>query len=129
MEKRRTQNVNESFHHTVWQYAPKDKVNSVNEINLALRFAVLVFNEGHGLSISAICKSVGIQFSQNMLDQLYEIDSTRLYEKHRQLTEICKQRRKYVKCKKVKSSDAFTHDAGPAEGVFMWCGVNPRSGF
>ena len=57
----------------------KDKVNSVNEINLALHLAVL--NEGHGLSISAICKSVEIQ---NMLDQLNEIDSTRLYGKHRQ---------------------------------------------
>ena len=62
--------------------------------------AVLVFNEGHGLSISAICKSIGIQFSQNMLDQLYEIDSTRLYEKHRQSTEICKQRRKICQMQK-----------------------------
>ena len=97
VEKCRTQNVNESFHHIVWQYAPKDKVNSVNEINLALHLAVLVFNEVHGLSISVICKSVGIQFSQNILDQLNEIDSTRLYEKHRQSTEICGQRSKYVK--------------------------------
>ena len=84
VEKCRTQNVNESFHHIVWQYAPKGQVNSINEINLALHLAVLVFNEGHGLSISAICKSVGIQFPQNMLDQLNEIESTRLYEKHRQ---------------------------------------------
>ena len=76
---------------------------------------VLVFNEGHGLSISAICKSAGIQFSQKMLDQLNEIDSTSLYEKHCQSTEICKPRRKYVKCKKVKSNDAFTHDEkGPS---------------
>ena len=66
VEKCRTQNVNESFHHIVWQYAPKDKVNSVNEVNLALHLAVLVFNEGHGLSISVICKSAGIQFSQNV---------------------------------------------------------------
>ena len=87
----------------MWQYAPKDKVNSVNEINLALHLAVLLFNEGHGFSISAISKSVRIQFSQNILDQLNEIDSTRLCEKHRQSTEICKQRRKNVKCKKVKS--------------------------
>ena len=75
----------------MWQYAPKDKVNSVNEINLALHLTVLVFNERHGLPISAICKSVGIQFSQKMLDQLNEIDPTRIYEKHRQSTEICKQ--------------------------------------
>ena len=95
----------------MWQYTPKDKVNSVNEINLALHLTVLVFNERHGLPISAICKSVGIQFSQKMLDQLNEIDTTRIYEKHRQSTEICKQRRKYVKRKKVKSNDAFT----PAE--------------
>ena len=99
VEKYRTQNVNESFHYIVWQYAPKVKVKSVNEINLALHLVVLVFNEGRVLSISAICKSVGIQFSQNMLNQLNEIDSTRLYEKHRQSTEICKQHRKYVKHK------------------------------
>ena len=66
VEKCRTQNINESFHHTVWQYAPKDRVNSVNEINFALHLAVFVFNIGHGLSICAICKSVGIQFSQNV---------------------------------------------------------------
>ena len=62
-----------------------------------------------------MCKSVGIQFSQNMLDQLNEIDSTRLYEKHRQSTKIRKQRRKYVKRKKVKSNDAFIHaEKGPS---------------
>ena len=99
VEKYRTQNVNESFHHIVWQYPPKVKVKSVNEINLALHLVVLVFNEGQVLSISAICKSVGIQFSQNLLNQLNEIDLTRLYEKHRQSTEICKQHRKYVKQK------------------------------
>ena len=49
-----------------------------------------------------------------MLDQLNEIDSTRLYEKHRQSTEISKQRRKYVKRKMVKSNDALTHtEKGP----------------
>ena len=93
----------------MWQYAPKDKVNSVNKINLALHLALLVFNEGYGLSISAICKSVGIQFSQDLLDQLNDTDSTRLHEKHRQSIEICEQRRRYVKRKKVKSNDAFTH--------------------
>ena len=90
VEKCRTHNIDEPLHHIVWQYAPKDKLNLVNEINFALHLAVLVFNEGHGLSISATCKSVGIQFSQNMLDQLNEIDSTRLYKKDRQSTEICK---------------------------------------
>ena len=49
-----------------------------------------------------------------MLDQLNEIDSTRLYEKHRQSTEISKQQRKYVKRKMVKSNDALTHaEKGP----------------
>ena len=49
-----------------------------------------------------------------MLDQLNEIDLTRLYEKHRQSTEISKQRRKYVKRKMVKSNDALTHtEKGP----------------
>ena len=76
---------------------------------------MLVFSEGHCLSISARFKSVRIQFSQNMLDQLNEIESTRLYEKHRQSTEICKKRRKYVKHKKVKSNDVFTHaEKGPS---------------
>ena len=87
----------------MWQYAPKDKVNSANKINLALHLAVLFVNERHGFSISAICKSIGIQFSQNMLDQLNEIDSMILYETHRQSNEICKQHRKYVKHKKVIS--------------------------
>ena len=62
-----------------------------------------------------VCQSVqyanSLEFSfLKMLDQLNEIDSTRLYEKHHQSTEICKQRRKYVKLKMVKSNDAFNHD-------------------
>ena len=44
VEKCRTQNIDESFHHTVWQYAPKDKVNSVSEIIHVLRLAVLFFS-------------------------------------------------------------------------------------
>ena len=67
VEKWRTHNIDESFHHIVWQYVPKDKVNSVSKQILALQLAVLIFNKGHGSSISAICKSVGIQFSQNMI--------------------------------------------------------------
>ena len=88
-------------------------INSVNEINLSLHLVVLVF-KGHGLSIGAIWKSVGIQFSENMLDQLNEIDSTRLHEKNCQSTEICKQCRKYVNREKVKSNGAFTNaEKGP----------------
>ena len=79
----------------------KDEVNSVNKINFALHLAVVVFKKGHGLSVSAICKSVGIHFSPNVRS-INEIDSTRLYEKHCQSIEICKHRRKYVKRKKVK---------------------------
>ena len=70
VEKCRTQNIDESFHHIVWQYAPKDKVNSVNRQILALQLAVLIFNKRHGSPISAICKSVGIQFSQNMFTSI-----------------------------------------------------------
>ena len=52
VEKCRTQNVNESFHHIVWQYAPKDKLNSVNKINLAPHLAVLISTK------DMVCQSV-----------------------------------------------------------------------
>ena len=39
-------------------------------------------------------------FLKICLDQLKESGSTRLYEKDRQSTEICKQRRKYLKRRK-----------------------------
>ena len=41
------QNVNESFHHLVWQLASKKTYTSTNETKCALSLAVSLFNDGY----------------------------------------------------------------------------------
>ena len=52
----RTQNVNESFHRLVWQFAPKDVFTSTIDTKCALYLAVTLFNDGYTESLKNICE-------------------------------------------------------------------------
>ena len=84
----RTQNVNESFHHLVWQLAPKETYTSTNETKCALFLAVSLFSDGYASSLGNICELARIKVYENMKNQWSKFDSVKLYHK------ICKKMKK-----------------------------------
>ena len=80
----RTQNVNESFHHLVWQLAPKETYTSTNKTKCALFLAVSLFNDGYASSLGNICKLARIKVYENMKNQWNKFDSVKLYHKNLQ---------------------------------------------
>ena len=51
----RTQNVNESFHHSVWPFATKDVFTSTIDTKCALYLAVALFDDGYTESLKKPC--------------------------------------------------------------------------
>ena len=78
----RTQNVNESFHHLVWQFAPKDVFTSTIDTKCALYLAVALFNDGYTKSLKSFCDLAGITFYLNMTNQWEKFDSLKLSQGH-----------------------------------------------
>lgn len=108
----RTQNVNESFHHLVWQFAPKDVFTSTIDTKCALYLAVALFNDGYTESLKNLCDLAGITFYLNMTNQWEKFDSLKLYHKNIQNTEKVKENRKKLKQKNTKTQEAFVRQEG-----------------
>ena len=108
----RTQNVNESFHHLVWQSAPKDVFTSAIDTKCALYLAEALFNDGYTESLRNLCDLTGITFYLNMINQWEKFDSIKLYRKNIQNTEKVKENRKKRKQKNIKTQEAFVWQEG-----------------
>ena len=81
-EDSKTQNVDESYHHVVWNLAPKEQLNSPLEIKLAVEIATL-FNIGIKSTYNSIFIDAGITVSENMLLQWEDMDNKHKQEKLR----------------------------------------------
>ena len=77
----KTQNVNESYHHVVWNLAPKEQLNSPLEIKLAVEIATLLFNSGMKSTYNSIFIDAGTTVSENMLLQWEDMDNKWKQEK------------------------------------------------
>ena len=107
-----TQNVNESFHHLVWQLAPKETYTSTNETKCALFLAVSLFNDGYASSLENICELARIKVYENMKNQWNKFDSVKLYHKNSQKGEKTKTSLKKRKRKNLKNQEAFIRQEG-----------------
>ena len=79
--KYRIQNVNESYHHVVWNLTPKGQLNSPLEIKLAVEIATLLFNSRMKSTYNSIFIDAGINVSENMLLQWEDMENKRKQEK------------------------------------------------
>jgi len=82
--KYRTQNINEFYHNVIWSLAPKSKHTGPLETKLAVGLRTLLFNVGFKSSFQSICYDVGINDTENMLEQLEVMDNEKIYNEHRQ---------------------------------------------
>ena len=103
------QNVNESYHHVVWNLAPKEQLNSPLEIKLAVEIATLLLNSRMKATYNSIFIDAGISVSENMLLQWEDMDDKRKQEKLWKQKEETKSKRKTLKWRNVKQQQGFVH--------------------
>ena len=106
------QNVNESYHHVVWNLAPKEQLNSPLEIKLAVEIETLLLNSGMKSTYNSIFIDTWISISENMLLQWEDMDDKRKQEKLWKQKEETKSRRKALKQKNMKQQQAFVQSEG-----------------
>ena len=109
--KYRIQNVNESYHHVVWNLTPKGQLNSPLEIKLAVEIATLLFNSEMKSTHNSIFIDAGITVSENMLLQWEDMDNKGRQEKLWKQKET-KSKRKTLKRRNIKQQQAFDHSQG-----------------
>ena len=103
------QNVNESYHHVVWNLAPKEQLNSPLEIKLAVEIETLLLNSGMKSTYNSIFIDTWISISENMLLQWEDMDDKRKQEKLWKQKEETKSKRKTLKWRNVKQQQGFVH--------------------
>ena len=106
------QNVNESYHHVVWNLAPKEQLNSPLEIKLAVEIETLLLNSGMKSTYNSIFIDTWISISENMLLQWEDMDDKRKQEKLWKQKEETKSRRKALKQRNMKQQQAFVQSEG-----------------
>ena len=106
------QNVNESYHHVVWNLAPKEQLNSPLEIKLAVEIETLLLNSGMKSTYNSIFIDTWISISENMLLQWEDMDDKRKQEKLWKQKEETKSRRKALKQRNIKQQQAFVQSEG-----------------
>ena len=99
----KTQNVNESYHHDVWNLAPKEQLNSPLEIKLAVAIATLLFNSGMKSTYNSIFIDAGITVSENMLLQWEDMGNKRKQEKLWKQKDETKLKRKTLKQRNISN--------------------------
>lgn len=61
-----TQNANESLHHVIWGFAPKEQHTSQIEASLGINLGVLIFNCGKEVTYSQLLPMTGVKVTDNM---------------------------------------------------------------
>ena len=108
-----TQNQNESLHHAVWRFVPKDQYHSSNEVEVGIRMGILKFNEGITKMSESMFDACGIKYTENMERQYYKMDKDRIYCAEVKVKASNKQMRKEKRQKHKRKTDAFRHKEGP----------------
>ena len=108
-----TQNQNESLHHAVWRFIPKDQNHSSTEVEVGIRLGILKFNGGITKMTKSVFSSCGIDYTENMEKQFIKMDKDRITCAEIKMKESSKSIRKEKRQKHKRRIDAFRHKEGP----------------
>ena len=107
-----TSNANESFHHLLWNLAPKEQFTSSQEIELAMNLSLCLFNSGFAWTYEKVLKECGLMISTETRDIFRRIDYIRIMDSDYKSLDATKFRRKKKRRSKNKQADAFVRDEG-----------------
>jgi hypothetical protein len=103
----RTQNQNESFHHVIWGFVPKEQPQSMNIITLGLNLAVVVFNRGYTYTARKLFAAMGWSLPRSSAAIFESIDKFRISLSQHQSGTSYKEKRSKRRNQRRKRMDAF----------------------
>ena len=118
-----SQNQNESFHHLLWSFLPKDQAQSPEAMQLGINLAVMVFNSGYSFTLNEMCSALEISVSCNAKLLMQGFDKARVYHSWYKSTGTFKEARKTRRNSKRRRMDAFKE----VEGIQYQSGLTHRS--
>ena len=74
-----TQNANESLHHVIWGFAPKDQFTLQIKNTLSVNLGVLIFNCRIEITYSQLLPKIGVEVTSSIKRAWREIDRKRIY--------------------------------------------------
>lgn len=107
-----TQNRNESFHHCVWGFVPKEQYQTMDIMTLGMYMAVLVYNRGYVYAARKLLQGLGLTVANCSLQIFERVDKTRIGTSTRQAGEHFRDRRTMRRQGRRKRQDAFKHQEG-----------------
>ena len=102
-----TQNQNESFHHVIWGFVPKEQPQSMDIVMLGLNMAIVVFNRGYTYTARKLFAAMGWPMSQLSIDIFEKIDKCRIKTSQYQKRSEYKENRSKRRNQRRKKMDAF----------------------
>lgn len=106
------QNANESLHHVIWSKLPKDQNHSPAEVSFGINLAVMLFNDGHVSTMSALHHAGSLHVPQQSIRAWSSMDTSRVNQSIRYSNKDYKEKRKHKRKSKLKQLDAFQHSEG-----------------
>ena len=109
-----TQNNNESFHNVIWGMARKSQFCSVTTLRLAVSLAVAKYNLGYASGFSRCLLAVtGQEAVSSLVMASYSgLDRDRMEHSARRMSEIHKERRKYLALLRSRQAQAALEAEG-----------------
>ena len=116
----KTQNANESFHHLVWSYVPKEQQHSMEEVRLGVDLAVCVFNKGYVDLIQCFFTAGGLPLSPAAVEAFRAHDAKRIENAKARSSETKQSQRRKSRNTRRARAEAFRRHEGPmyASGQF-----------
>ena len=105
-------NANESFHHVLWNLAPKEQYNSSLEIELAMNLSTCLFNSGFLWTYKNFLNQIGLNITDISQQLFRKIDEVRIKHSEYKLLSSTKEKRKKTRRLKNKLADSFKRVEG-----------------
>jgi len=113
-----TQNNNECFNSTVWNFAPKSTSSNKKVLDIATDMAVCIFNDGM-FSIMKIMKVLELQIGLHCYNFCTEADARRVEQAESSLSDVVKKSR--LACRAAKKMDDDAN--ADLDGVWYGAGI------
>ena len=107
-----TSNGNESFHHVLWGWAPKEQYNSSEEIQQAMYTSICLYNSGFFWTYKNLLHELDLLYCPDTLNIFLKIDQQCIADSDYKISDVAQDRRGKKRRTKNKLADAFVRDEG-----------------
>lgn len=111
-----TQNQNESFNATIWNYCPKNEFCSTSTVEVAVSLAAITFNDGR-LPFVKLQEQLGVKVTPNTRNYLQAKDTRRVSGAQYKAQDLVRKRRQALHLDRVSLEEQQIEEEGVTYGA------------